>query len=148
MRDFVARILDALTAGLLRQAERLVRLAATRHVVGAYQAAYDDVTALEAGGRERLARFLRRELDEELDGTAMADAAPLTLGGAGNRGPFALSGPAVAGSSEAAARASEPARRRGRPRSAAKGRKDRPEKRPEAAETIDESTTSSTLIGD
>src|SRR5512135_1308610 len=108
MREFIARILDGLTAGLLRQAERLVRLSAARHLVGEYQAAYDDATVLEASGKKQLAEFLRSELNEALDGSGAvtsataAEAAPLSLNGAGDRGPFvALSGPGASAASVA-----------------------------------------------
>lgn len=156
MREFISRILDGLTACLVRQAERLVRLSAARHLVGEYQAAYDDAAVLEAGGKKHLAEFLRNELDEALDGTTSvtsltpAEAVPLSLDRAGDRGPFVLSGPApaaVAGTLEAPAAVVVPAKRRGRPRKAATGRRSKREtKREVAAETTDESR-SSTLIG-
>ncbi len=159
MGDFIGRILDALAARLFGQAERLVRLSAARHLVDEYRAAYDDATVLETSGKKRLAAFLRSELDEALDGSAAvtsavpAEAMPLSLNGAGDRGPFvALSGPgpAVAVSESAATPAvamKEPtAKRRGRPRKASSGRKSKRQTKREAAavETIE----STSLQGD
>src|SRR5512135_1183902 len=156
MQNFISRILDGLTAGLLRQAERLVRLAAARHLVGEYQAAYDDVTVLEASGKKQLAEFLRSELDEALDGSVTsataAEAAPLSLNGAGDRGPFvALSGPGASAAvaadpsaTPAAAAAKEPAKRRGRPRKASSNGRKSKRATKAAVETIE----STTLTGD
>lgn len=172
MRELIARILNALTAALFRNAERLARLAAVRHVASEYEAAYAEATALEASGKIRLAEALRSELDEALGqgpGGQGADVVPLSLNGAGGGDPFALPGPSpspspkvLAGSPEALAGAGEATqangqpqpqqqRRRGRPPGrTTSGRKSKAKRTAKKAVTeaiIDEGQTSPTLTG-
>ena len=90
MTEYVMRFLSMLVARLLAQAERLARLAAVRHEVTQYAAAYEEATALEASGRPELAKLLRAELDQTIGSALTAGPTPQpALNEGGNGRPFA-----------------------------------------------------------
>ena len=70
MSDYIKRLFNMLIAAILAHANRLARLAAIRHEMEAYAAAYDEANLLEAAGKPELARFAQAQIEETLGSAA------------------------------------------------------------------------------
>ena len=134
MTEYVIRFLNMLVAALLAPAHRLARLAAVRHEVEAYSAAYEEAQALEASGKPELAKLLRAELEQTIGATLTAGPAPHpALNDDGNlHPPFALEPPRPADSGPTANPPASPPEGQGSP--PPPRRRGRPSKKAKAAE--------------
>ena len=97
MSDYIKRLFNMLIAAILAHANRLAHLAAIRHEMEAYAAAYDEANLLEAAGKPELARFARAQIEETLGSARAADVAPQpAVNGDGEPHPFGLPRPTQA----------------------------------------------------
>ena len=132
MSDYIKRLFNMLIAAILAHANRLAHLAAIRHEMEAYAAAYDEANLLEAAGKPELARFARAQIEETLGSARAADVAPQpAVNGDGEPHPFGLPRPTQAALGPQQGRESTTApRRRGRRPSGANGAKTPPQEAP------------------